>query len=803
MKKTALWLVVMATLAMAGESVGQEAGIRAPAISARRELNCIRVNGQPTVLLWARGVAAEGDLDEYAASGFNTVYVLIRDDGEDALAALDTFITAAEARGLLVVGALAPSSLGGVGGTGLPIDASSPAYAEAVTDFVGGVVARLGDHPSLIGWSVEAVPPRLVAQTDLGFRAYLQSWHGSLTAVNRAWGTAFTDWGQVRLAGIRDVDSLRPAGLGRASIDLALYRQASYAEALSLWATALRGASPGRLLLAANLPDYRSIISVRPDFDGLVIDTLPSTAEPDWETHNVHAVDIARRANRFAAVQTLAVGSRSEVGQVAAWINAALLHGAAGIALSDWQSIRDSDPIKGVVRQTAEAIGATGAFPAQPAPRAAILYQPIAGGALRDGRGLYGYLDGMTPNEPTGLFRIVRNGSRFGQFDVLSLDRVSEVDLSDYGVIIAPMALYLPEDIQVALHAFVLRGGALVTDAGIGMYQAEGTATSVPEVMRDLLGIRYVDLAQPPPLQYPGGGTVFSPGFAPDTGISIPIGPGDVASPIDPDVEWLAAFIEELMGEPEVAKYLGQSFTGENSPRLRVRGLGRGFAVYAPTFLYQNWSPNDPYFAEFHARVLANGRDLEVVTPSGLWPGVAAAGYSDGSIAVASPAGVAASVIAYGAANRLYAIPGGAVRVANPDEEARIEILFPREALSVARPLPIWVGTTEAGAVATVSVSWYGPDRVELIVNGTGASATFGRNGLTIRGGARTAIQILVQDGSYAVKAESVHRVTLTEATRRQRQWQEDFAPNPDTGALAIPVLTAGGRIVIEPAPEE
>jgi len=354
---------------------------------------------------------------------------------------------------------------------------------------------------------------------------------------------------------------------------------------------------------------------------------------------------------------------------------------------------------------------------------------------------------------------------------VLSLDRASEVDLNAYGVIIAPTALYLPEDIQVALHAFVLRGGALVTDAGIGMYQAEGTVTSVPEVMRDLLGIRYVGVKQPRPSQYPAGGTVFSPGLTPGTGISIPIGPGDVASPIDPALEELAALIEEVMGEPDVAKYLGQSFTGENSPRLRVRGLGRGFAVYAPTFLYQNWSPNDPYFAEFHARVLANERDLEVVTPSGLWPGVAVAGYSDGSIAVASPAGVAASVIAYGAANRVYAVPGGAVRVANPDEDARIEFLFPGEALSVARPLPVWVGTTEVGAVATVSVSWYGADRVELVVNGTGASATIGRLGMDIRGGARTWMQIVVQDGSYPVKAGSVHRVTLTEATRRQRQW--------------------------------
>jgi len=235
MKKTALWLLVIATLAMAGEAVGQEAGSGAPTAVARRELNCIRVNGQPTLLLWARGVAA-GDLDEYAAAGFNTVYVLIQDEGEDALAPLDTFITAAEARGLLVVGALAPASLGGIGGMGLPIDASSEAYAEAVSDFVGGVVAGLGDHPSLIGWSVEAVPPYLVAQTELGFRAYLQSWHGSLTALNRAWGTAFTDWEQIRFAGIRDVDSQRPGGLGRASIDFARYREASYASALSLWA---------------------------------------------------------------------------------------------------------------------------------------------------------------------------------------------------------------------------------------------------------------------------------------------------------------------------------------------------------------------------------------------------------------------------------------------------------------------------------------------------------------------------------------------------------------------------------------
>jgi len=64
-------------------------------------------------------------------------------------------------------------------------------------------------------------------------------------------------------------------------------------------------------------------------------------------------------------------------------------------------------------------------------------------------------------------------------------------------------------------------------------------------------------------------------------------------------------------------------------------------------------------------------------------------------------------------------------------------------------------------------------------------------------------LQIVVQDGSYPVRAGSLHRVTLTEATQRKRQWQENFASDPETGALTIPLLAAGARVVIEPAPEE
>ena len=803
----ALWAVLAAGAAWAQ---GAEPPAVEPAV-ASKQANFIRVDGTPTVLLWARGLTDAAEVDAYAAVGFNTAYVLLTDSSSESLAASSSLASAAEARGLLVVAAITPAAVVDEQGKPLAPDPLSDAYARAVDSAVAAAAGAMTTHPRLIAWSIEAVRPEQVVWNDEGFRTYLQRWYPSLSALNASWGANFDDWGEITVSGVRDIDSTLPGGLGRASVDFAYYRESAYADVLSRWASALKRADPGRLLLVSSLPDYRSIISVPGDFDGLVLNTFPTVAEADWDTSNVHAVDIARRANQFAAVQGLLTQRGQDVtpARLAAWANLALLHGAAGLACSDWAAIRDSAEMRAVIQQTAQALQASAAFPAEPLARAAVLYEPIVGGAMRNGAGLYGYLDGVTPNEPTSLFAAARNGSKYGQIDVLALDSLSQVDLGQYGAIIAPAALYLPQDSQLVLYNYVLRGGALVADAGVGMYEADGTLISVPATLRDLFGLRYSELAagvEPPEFSTLGStGQTGSPGEPGSTGegtTSIPLGTAASGAEINPSIQRFADLLEQFLARGDVRTYLGADFVAAGTPFLRVRATGQGFTVYAPAFLYENWDTSDPYFDEFHARVLSWGAEVEMTQPADVWPADAVALYSTYAIAVAAPGGQPAGVLVSGANNQMYLVPGGAMRLQNPDGGKQVELLFPGAPLAVAEPVPVFITPLEEGAVVTASLTEYGPQKIALVVHGTDAAVGVGRTGVTIRGGDATAMRIEVANGAFRIAPGAMYQVTTTEARLPHRSTQQVTMPNPETGNLTVTGTFASVQITIEPAPQ-
>jgi hypothetical protein len=267
----------------------------------------------------------------------------------------------------------------------------------------------------------------------------------------------------------------------------------------------------------------------------------------------------------------------------------------------------------------ADPLRAGPSFPQQPLARAAILYEPIAGGQMRNGRGLYGYLDGVTPGEPTTLFSALRDGTRYGQVDVLASTSLGEANLSQYGVIFAPMALYLKEEVQLALQAYVLQGGALVADSGVAMYQAGGQIASVPTIMQEMFGLRYADLSQPE--AEPGTIQQGSPGEAGEAGqlgqagVVTPTRPEGLGAIVDPQVRKFVDLLQTWLGRKDVATYLGSEFNARGGMKFRVRDYGRGFAVYVPTFLYENWDRSDPRFADFHAVLLSRRADVEVIAP--------------------------------------------------------------------------------------------------------------------------------------------------------------------------------------------
>ncbi|WP_394554462.1 beta-galactosidase [Agromyces sp. MMS24-JH15] len=76
---------------------------------------------------------------------------------------------------------------------------SSPAYREAIVRIASALAERYADHPAVVLWHVHneygvPVGEDYSAQSAEAFRGWLRERHGSLDALNAAWGTAF--WGQ-------------------------------------------------------------------------------------------------------------------------------------------------------------------------------------------------------------------------------------------------------------------------------------------------------------------------------------------------------------------------------------------------------------------------------------------------------------------------------------------------------------------------------------------------------------------------------------------------------------------------------
>ena len=796
----ALWLPCAVLLAGGGSALlAQEEEAPRPAprsATAKKDDNLVRINGRPTVLLWASGLDTAEDFDAYAEMGLNTAAIAIRDTSEEALAQAFALASAAEERDLLVIAVLAPQGFEDEAGSRIPVDPLLPEYVEAAQSFVQKAVAALDRHPRLIAWVVGGVLPDEVVWGDNGFQTFLRQGYPSIAALNDSWGTSYDGFAGVTTSAVGDIDANRPGGIGRARVDFAYYRAKTYADCIAVWTSALREADPQRLVLVGAVTDYRSSISLNAGFDGIIAATTPTAAEVDTITSNVHGVDIARRANRFVAIQTLDVTGSPSPNQLGNWINLALLHGASGIQFWSWQALRDSEALGVVVKQASTWLEETGWFPVRPVARAAVLYEPYAGGEMRYGKSLYGYLDGLTEKEPTELFFTVKNGSRYGLMDVLSLETLREVNLKQYGAIFAPMAFYLPDEAQAALNQYALLGGALVADAGIGMYQARGRVDLLPEIMLTTFGLREGEVDSAPP-ELTAAGVTFR-NVLPPTPIRPGVPPGLEA---ERELEQLLQEIEKILYQPDVEKYLGQEFGGPDGPTLRVRGLGKGFTVYAPAFLYQQWDSERADFADFHNRILSWAHDVSVVQPDFLWPPVSASSCSNKSVLVAAPGNHAAVVDLYFVRNQLYLVPGGVTKLWNTATGSSVELLFPGAPLAAATALPITVTPSEEGATVVVAVRQYKAEGIELWINGDGASVGPYGGEVQARGGVYTPVELVIRDGEFRLQPGESYHVVIQDNARVQADYQA--MPNPETGAIVIAGQFRGARITITPAEAE
>jgi hypothetical protein len=703
-------------------------------------------------------------------------------------------------------------------------------YWSELERYVATVVPALRATPGLVAWQTDDFLERALRYADSELSLFLQRRYGSVEALNAAWGTSFSRWEYVTVASAKAAAQNQPWGIGVPSVDLADWMAESFRTIMQAWARLVRRYDSEHLLMTGRLSLYRSLACVPPEYDVVVPAMRPDVLENDPLTGNVHAVDMARRGGRFAVIPALYLPLPPSPlfyqGRLTSWALEAAAHGARGIALEDWTRFttlpragegkpRPLDPERVLERarllgqQLAPLTAAAGAWRVECRPSFAFLWTPYAGGLEAFKVPAYGYLESWSTEEPSRLFFAFRRGCAWGPPDYLTPADVPVVSLEQYGAILAPHALSLPQPAAQALEDWVASGGLLVADVGLGMYQS-GDWHRLPAPLDAVMGLA----------QLVGGAEQTTNWQVARVHRLLPeLPPGQVAlGLVDPRlwrgpapatarqpwaVQGWMAFAHESLDAPAVAIASTQP-TPDKKGRLvagifaHAHGLGGG--VFATFRLWGRWNPGDPLFATFHEMLC--GRRGTYRLGGGFWPEdfvvVPARG---GAYLLALAAGLA-ELTAYQAQDQLhsgaYCLTSAEWRRPDGRRAGDVQMLVEAPALALVplRRLPVAVRPYERSCWAHVDL--YGPKALQLTIYGDRPVLRRSNRGLSLTRGLPVPVRVIISDGEYAVRPGSVHRVTIVEAGRAPQQTQ---VTADAAGQLAFDLTVASAHVLVEPAP--
>jgi len=783
----------------------------------------ISAGGKPTPLFWAYGVNDPRDLGDYADLGFNTLYVELPADPNFDFTATDELIDAAERREFYVIIGI-QTAMRGIGRL-LMVRPTDDEYREAVTQAINRIVRHYRNRRWLVAWATQDDPASAFQESDQEFRSYLKRWYFSDREFKRTWGIKDKRIEDVWITDAISMDDDQPFAAGPPTIDVAEYRRVAVMDLMDLWAQVIHEADPKHPILTGKLMDYKSLVIAPSSYAGIICFAHPDLLPPDDDTHYVQMVDIARRGNRFAAFPVFEVptGLGARPGErLKRWFAEAILHGAAGLAVTPWLAIRRDPRAAAGVQQALSEACRPELFAPEPLASAAILLEPYADGALLpDGRGLCGFLPAISAtepaceNEPSELIYTYRHGSRFGLMDYLSQDDASREALSRYGVIFAPMALSVPYRLERSLIQYVRNGGVLVADMGFGVRQSSRWGLmsrrlmaffgikDVASIEKDRLGNAFFwnKLALFPsiPPHTETSGNAFDYAFNGWMYRAVP-GPGSVLYgnvslyEVTSDAEG-----PRLQSSSPSAKAGGeQALAG-----IFVRQYGDGAAILATMRLWSNWLPVHRLYQEFHGDLLGRGAQMELVDEPALFPmQVNVVGTRRGCMLhnrtnvdwMGHVVDYAASGrLTRGAACRLSA----AWRTANGQrsDEAELTVLLKRNQVRSLERVPIQVEPYE-GEV-TGLVRRYGPGKVVFELHGPGAVPARKEGQIVLRYGDPVSVRITLTDGQYPVAPGSLHRLTSTFVSGRDKR--EEILQADARGRLRFEGTYRNHIITIEP----
>lgn len=762
-----------------------------------------------------RAAATASDL------GCNTMFIDLPLDAPLQLAAVRALIEEGDDAHLSVIIGLRTKLEGQY-----PISPTNEDYQRAVREWLEAVIGGLRDTRGLVAWATDHHLELDIKYSDADFRTYLLRMHGSLEGINSFWGTGYVSLGQVTRKSARLLDEDRTYGVGRPSIDLAEYERCAFRDVMQLWAEEIRRLDPDRLLLTGRISLYRSLTAIPDVYDVVMPLMPPDILEPDELTHNVHCVQMARRGGRFGVLPWLRIpvppSQLYSSDALTSWIIEAGLRGAVGVGLEDWSRMSVAAKVQETVgEQIGGALGQPGLFHEPPSPPAAVLHQPHAGGREFVGTPAYGYLEDFTVPDFAQLAYAYRRGTIFGGFDYLCLQDLAEVNLDEYSVIIAPMCLRLPEAEAAILSGYVQRGGALMADLGLGMYEANSWDPA-DSSLAGLLGI-----AESMSFEARAGN--LRVGNPHSKFPSVRIGMETSGSFVSGRVETLgvpgaregrfhgratemkgyafqgpSCFVRLLAGALPLTT-MSVRFDAQQRPfflGLIANDAGAGITVFGPYPVWSYWPPQDYVHAAVHLDLIGRRASYRLLA-GGLAAGDVELAGSDQAVYLFNRGErTSADVLAGKADHRVYL---GAVTTSSADERdafgrrtgvVRLWMELPEAGLAQAVVTPVRVRPLRGQAMARIIC--YSAGLISLQVGGNGSELKLPRSGPPqFTRGAPTKVRFTVDSGTYPIGPHSQHQLTW----RDRGKPPQTLALTADhTGRLEFAVTLRSAEMSLRPA---
>ncbi len=777
---------------------------------------------RPEPFVFMHGLQGSGAAETARDLGFNTVYLDLPLEGPLHLDEIRELIAEAEAENRRVIVGL-PTKLGG----DYLISARNPAYVEAVREWLEATVGSLAEHEEIDAWATDHFLERDISYTDGDFQAFLRERHGSIEAINRAWGSRVLRIEDITREKAREIDDDQTRGVGRASVDLADYEWRAFHDIMELWASEIRRLDPERTLISGRISLYRSLVAIPEAYDIVQPFMPPDTLEPDIVTHNVHAVQMARRGGRFDVIPWLrAPLPPSEAyaqGALYAWVLEAGLRGAIGVGIEDWSRVSERNWVKRNLMDQLNAAFAERPFKGdRPASTTAVIHAPYAGGHEFAATPAYGFItDYVVHNLATIAFNY-RLGTIFGCIDYLRVDEIADTDLSRYSVILAPATLSVPPETASALVSYVEAGGSLFADLGFGMYEA-GSWNPAANPLSALFGIsgardpkdRYgtFSVGETHP-QFPSlrVGMRAEGSFVPGRGVSRSMGRVSQYS-FEGDARMLKGYPFQ---SPSWYLRLGsgafplatQDVVYDDEQRPHFLGpimseVGAGLAVFAPFEAWSFWPPDEPLHAALHSDLMRRRARYRLMSNRLAEAAVGLSGSDDRLLLLGRQDTGTIQVLAGAAEHRAYL---GATCTFSANERrlggrrsgvVKLELALAAGEMRHCEAIPVTLRPETGEANARISA--YGTGLIAMEIGGHGSVWGRERRDLpeAFHSGQATRVRIGVDDGLYPVEPGSAHEVMLTEG----REQSEKMTVEADhRGKLDFWITVTGGRLSVTPA---